>query len=492
MSEIVASECAPRFRVIIVDDDDDVREALEDELEGTYDVTAVASGREALGCLDRSAYDAIISDQRMPGMSGVHVLQEAFNRDAKLVRILLTGHVDEDARQAMMQDNAPYKIGKPWHDEVEVTLKRAFEHRAKENALSSSVTDALAVAGVDDELSTIENLARLAQVVVRRCHSVHGVTTCQIRMEGPKGPKVLAGDTTLASQEDWSLSKDLTSDGSVVLLAQGSAGSASDIVEYLASRARQWSTEDSATRLARRANTNPEAKERLNAVSRRATLGTMTAALVHDLASVVQSLQGSMFELEDFIRETATREDDEEVVDTLENAVETCSRMVALFRAMRTFVRSGEVNHRPCTVSSLVERSVALCHGQLRSVVRLEVSDTPTGEINANEALFLQVLVNILKNAAEASEQNGVVHLDVEVVAGSVVFKVRDFGEGVSEDVAGEIFEPFTTTKSEHSASGLGLAISADIVADHQGTISYEAAEGGGTRFIVTIPLCEE
>ena len=100
MSEQVVSDS--RYRILIVDDDDDVRDALLDELELDYDVTAVASGVEALGHLDSERYDAIISDQRMPGMSGVQVLEEASRRDSELIRILLTGFVDDDAHKATM------------------------------------------------------------------------------------------------------------------------------------------------------------------------------------------------------------------------------------------------------------------------------------------------------------------------------------------------------------------------------------------------------
>lgn len=287
----------------------------------------------------------------------------------------------------------------------------------------------------------------------------------------------------------WYLDLPITSDGSLRLVAEGSGEVAKDIVDYLAARALHWSTEDTATRLAKNANLSAEAKQRLQAVSRRATLGTMTAALVHELASMVQSLQGSLFELEDFVRDAAEKDKDPDVVETLETAVETSSRMVALFRATRTFVRSGDAAHRPCAVKDLVQRSVALCRGSLRSVVGLEISDLPQVEVDVNEALFLQVLVNLLRNAAEASPLNATVHFAIRVEEQQVEFSVRDHGEGVPDDLVHELFEPFTTSKSDHNASGLGLAISSEIVAETGGDLTYEAAEDGGAIFRVRVPL---
>ncbi len=489
MSEQVVTDS--RYRILIVDDDDDVRDALLDELEVDYEVTAVATGVEALGQLDRAHYDAIISDQRMPGMSGVQVLEEALRKDSELIRILLTGFLDEDAHRATMRENAPYKVGKPWHDEVEITLKRAFEHRKRERSLSGSVTDALALAGVDTELAALESQGALAKVLVRRIESLEGVHWSAVQVQSEEEDRLLAGSprTDVATEGSWSVDMPISRDGCLRLLAQGSGSIARDIVDYLASRALHWSSEDTATRLAKKASDSAQAREKLNAVTRRATLGTMTVALVHELASMVQGLQGALFELEDFIRDTATKEEDPEVIDTLEHAVETSTRMVALFRAMRTFVRSGDATHRPCRVEHLVDRAVALCRGNLRSVVTLEIADLPNAEVDVNEALFLQILVNLLKNAAEASPLGAKVSVRVVLEGKQAFFSVMDEGSGVPEELVSEIFEPFMSTKNDHSAAGLGLAISSEIAHEHGGSIRYRPAAGGGAEFIVSAPL---
>ncbi len=486
----VATTLDQRYRILIVDDDDDVREALQDELELTYDVTAVSTGRDAIGRLDMSHFDAIISDQRMPGMSGVEVLAAAHELDNDLVRILLTGYLDEDARKATMEVDAPYKIGKPWHDEVEVTLKRAFEHRSRERSLTGSVNDALAVAGIDGDIASVEGSASLGNVLVRRCLKIEGVCCCQVVLRSKTSDKHLAGKMVAPpDSKHWNVDLAISSDGQLRLLAMGRGMVAKEIVSYIASRALHWNQEAPAVRMAQRAHSNKEVKERLNTVSRRATLGTMTTALVHELASMVQGLQGALYHMEDFIREAAKETEDEEVLETLENAVETSSRMVSLFRAMRTFVRSGDTAHRPCSVQALIDHSVTLCRGSLRAVVDLDISPLPDVFVDVNEPLFLQVIVNLLKNAAEASELNATIHIYVEQQEDNVCFAVRDHGPGVPPDLVEEIFEPFTTTKSDHTASGLGLAISSEIVSEHGGTICYKQAEDGGAIFLVTVPI---
>ena len=89
-------------RILIVDDDDHVRDALVDELGSTYTVEAVGSGGEAFDALATQQYDVIISDLKMPDHDGIEVLE--FARDHQrpdAVRVLLTGYLDERAQRAL-------------------------------------------------------------------------------------------------------------------------------------------------------------------------------------------------------------------------------------------------------------------------------------------------------------------------------------------------------------------------------------------------------
>ena len=66
---------------------------------------------------------------------------------------------------------------------------------------------------------------------------------------------------------------------------------------------------------------------------------------------------------------------------------------------------------------------------------------------------------------------------------------VEDSGEGIPDDVAAQMFEPFFTTRSHTGGTGLGLAIVKTIVDAHRGTIAVTPREGGGTRFAVHLPV---
>jgi two-component system response regulator AtoC len=105
-------------RILVVDDDDHVREALVEELSPTYTVDAVASASEALDLLALDQYDVVISDLKMPEHDGIEVLEFARTHQGDAVRVLLTGYLDERAHRALLSPDAPFKVGKPWHDEI--------------------------------------------------------------------------------------------------------------------------------------------------------------------------------------------------------------------------------------------------------------------------------------------------------------------------------------------------------------------------------------
>jgi signal transduction histidine kinase len=103
-----------------------------------------------------------------------------------------------------------------------------------------------------------------------------------------------------------------------------------------------------------------------------------------------------------------------------------------------------------------------------------------------------QVLLNLVKNAVEASPAGGRVdvrvHAPVEDGDGFVVFEVRDSGPGIEPEARAKLFEPFYT-KGKSNGTGLGLYVSHGIVQRHGGEIHAASPEGGGAVFTVKLPL---
>jgi C4-dicarboxylate-specific signal transduction histidine kinase len=217
----------------------------------------------------------------------------------------------------------------------------------------------------------------------------------------------------------------------------------------------------------------------MNQLMRQATLGAMTASLLHDLASTMQALSAALSEIDQngsHVPEIATA-----VVDA--NAAG--DEAVQLFVQMRKFIRDGEVRAKPMAVSRLVERAVKLAGGYVRDRAQLRVGELPDAEVSVAESMFLQVLANMLRNAANASPTHGVVDLRVSVSDTEVVFIVIDDGPGVPPAIADTMFEPFAASAFE--GTGLGLAIAAYVMHMLGGKISYRKDPTRGACFAATL-----
>jgi signal transduction histidine kinase len=100
-----------------------------------------------------------------------------------------------------------------------------------------------------------------------------------------------------------------------------------------------------------------------------------------------------------------------------------------------------------------------------------------------------QVLVNLLVNAAQAIDNQGVITVRSGVQADQVWLEVSDTGHGMPPEVQKRIFEPFYTTKAVGQGTGLGLSITWEIINRHHGHIEMHSAPGKGSTFRMTLPM---
>ncbi|WP_437768398.1 ATP-binding protein [Sorangium sp. So ce281] len=102
---------------------------------------------------------------------------------------------------------------------------------------------------------------------------------------------------------------------------------------------------------------------------------------------------------------------------------------------------------------------------------------------------LVQVFVNLLANARDASEAGALIAVRGWIEAGQIVVEVEDHGCGIPEELLAAVLEPFVTTKRDPSGTGLGLPLSRSIVEDHGGTLALRSAVGRGTTVVVRLPL---
>lgn len=139
------SDDSPRPRVLLVDDEQSILAALRRLLrrEG-YEIYTAESGAEALEIFDaQGPFDLVMSDFRMPGMTGAELLRQVRDRSPDALRIVLSGYSEVHALIDAINDGAIYKyLTKPWNDEeLKLNLRRAIEQRALERANSDLVQE---------------------------------------------------------------------------------------------------------------------------------------------------------------------------------------------------------------------------------------------------------------------------------------------------------------------------------------------------------------
>jgi len=223
-------------------------------------------------------------------------------------------------------------------------------------------------------------------------------------------------------------------------------------------------------------------------VSRLSAMGEMASALAHELN---QPLSATANYIQGSLRLLAEDPVDKPVIaDALKVAGEQMFRAGDIIRRLRDFVSKGETERRLENLPQLLEEAGALAMvGAKDRGVRLRFDIAPdVGLVLVDKVQIQQVVLNLMRNAVEAMAQSDQRELVVAAQPADddmVVVSISDTGTGISDAVAGQLFEPFVTTK--HEGMGVGLSISRTIVEAHGGRIWVEPTPGGGTTFFFTV-----
>ena len=232
-----------------------------------------------------------------------------------------------------------------------------------------------------------------------------------------------------------------------------------------------------------------ELQSELVHMSRLTAMGEMASTLAHELnqplSAIANYLKGSSRLLE-----AATEERSIAVRDAVDKAAEQALRAGQIIRRLRDFVSRGESERRVESLQKLVEEASALALvGAKEHDIRVRFDFDPGVDlVLADRVQIQQVLLNLMRNAVEAmtaAPRRELVLSTAARAGGLVEVAVADTGSGIAEDIAGQLFHPFVTTKRQ--GMGVGLSISRTIVDAHGGKIWAEPNPGGGTVFRFTL-----
>jgi two-component system sensor histidine kinase HydH len=224
-----------------------------------------------------------------------------------------------------------------------------------------------------------------------------------------------------------------------------------------------------------------EMEQQLERSRRMAALGKMAAGIAHEIRNPLGTLRGFAHY---FGNQPSTTEESKGYADLMISEVDRLNRNIS---GLLQFARPREPQFVSIELDKLIAKTASMMEGDLGKS-RLKFHQQCKGGISfeGDPDLLLQVLMNLLKNSIHASPEDGEVSLMGSEDEHAVRITVSDTGGGMSEQEKERMFDPFFTTKK--TGTGLGLAVSHQIVEQHRGVFEVESTPGMGTTITVILP----
>lgn len=224
---------------------------------------------------------------------------------------------------------------------------------------------------------------------------------------------------------------------------------------------------------------------------RRASLGDVVAGITHQSRNIMTGVLS-------FAQIASHRNTDPKLESLLESIHQESSRCVDLMNQILILARSREANlagnHSRVLLTATISSACRLTQPRMEArgiTLENKIGDTNIELLGDNNALR-DLFVNLLQNAADATPAEGLIRLSAQLTEDTVVLQVEDSGPGVALADRENIFAPSFTTKGAGEGTGLGLAVSKQVVAEHKGQITVDESLLGGARFTVTLPRATE
>jgi signal transduction histidine kinase len=221
---------------------------------------------------------------------------------------------------------------------------------------------------------------------------------------------------------------------------------------------------------------------------RLASIGRLAAGVAHEIGNPVTGIACLAQNLE-------SETEDSEVRAASRLIVDQTTRISEIVQTLVGFSHGGSFASERPQMQALTEciqeaaDLVHLSHGARQVDIHIDCAQAIL--LTADRTRLIQVFVNLLTNACDASQPGDEITVRARVANGNGIIEVIDAGEGMAKDLLDRVFEPFVTTKGPRHGTGLGLSVVYRIVKDHGGSISIDSHPGDGTRVVLTLPGAE-
>jgi signal transduction histidine kinase len=212
-------------------------------------------------------------------------------------------------------------------------------------------------------------------------------------------------------------------------------------------------------------------------------LGRLAATLAHEINNPLQAITSDLELILDFPLDKA------EQLARLRVIRQEIDRLSEMTRSVLTFSRPSLAPRRIVPVTDLIKQTLVLAHKKLQhSHIQVTTHWQVEPLVRAAPDQLVQVFLNVIINAIEAIYDHGQIHISVEANDEQAIIRLSNDGPPIASEDLARIFEPFFTTKA--GGTGLGLAVSHNIIIQHGGTLNAEnMPDARGAAFTVRLPL---
>ncbi len=492
-------EIRPDALVLIVDDEQDIRDASERILSRIgYRVQKASRGDEALDILNKNSIDIVLLDLKMPGMDGMEVLTRIRERSTEIQVIVITGYATVETAIEAMKQGAYDFIPKPFEpDQLRIVVNRAWEKiHFIQNAKRLEQERNRTLSDLDTEKSRI-------RTIIESFPSGVIVTDPKGRvvLMNPAFRQLLGIDDSVKAGnriEDYLPDKDLCR--LVMEISQGKHVDYDDIPDY------EFSLSSEKHLMARGQPVLGEKKECLGAVLNIVDISTMklldqlksefVAKVSHELRSPLSTIHEQLA----IVIKDMVGEDFEQDQHILDRAREKTKGLISLIGDLLDLSRieEGIICHEPQSLrleeilENIIEFLKTSAQKKNQSLT-LVLPQDELPELIEDPIALESIFGNLIANAINYTQEGGEVVVTVDMAGINVRVKVQDNGFGIADKYLDKIFERFYRVKDDKTryitGTGLGLPIVKGLLDSMGGFIDVESEPGKGSVFTVLLPV---
>lgn len=235
------------------------------------------------------------------------------------------------------------------------------------------------------------------------------------------------------------------------------------------------------------------AQQKLFQSEKMAVIGTLASGLAHEINNPLAGIQSCLRRIE---KAPENIKQNSKYLSLMAEATERIERVV---NGMLEFARKQDYKFQQVDMGEVLEKALLLVGYRLESSRIAVRKDIPRGlpKIWGSANHLEQVLVNLIINAIDSIEENCFadgycerwLKFSINTHDGNLELSVHDSGKGIPSDKLDRIFDPFYTTKQIGKGTGLGLALSLNIIRAHNGQIDVQSRPGQGATFTISLPV---